>query len=70
MLGMAKKKKPDAHKVPQVPFRPDDLRLIAALDAYAESIRRSRNMTINLLLEEGLRATGFWPPPPETKEKS
>lgn len=67
MLGMAKKKKPDAHKAPQVPFRPDDPRLVAALDAYAKSIRRSRNMAINLLLEKGLEAEGFWPPPQEEK---
>jgi hypothetical protein len=68
MPCMAKKKRGGPEKVPQVPFRPDDLRLVAALDAYADSIRRSRNMAINLLLEKGLEEAGFWPPPPEGKE--
>lgn len=53
----------DRHKSPMTPFRADDPRLIAALDDYAESIRRSRNMAINLLLEEILKEKGFWPPP-------
>ncbi len=81
MRGMGKKKssksgtpksetpKGDAHKGTQVPFRVDDLRLVEALDAYAESERRSRNMAIIILLEDALKAVGFWPwprpsPPP------
>jgi hypothetical protein len=48
------------------PFRPEDNRLFDALDAYAKRIRRSRNMAINLLLEEAMEREGLWPPP-ETK---
>lgn len=64
MLVMAEKKKPkrDAHRAMQVPFRVDDPQLIEALDAYAAGQRRSRNMAIVLLLEEGLERAGFWPP--------
>ena len=47
----------------QRPFRPEDPALLGAIDAYAASIRRSSNMTMTLLLEEALRAHGFWPPP-------
>jgi hypothetical protein len=60
---MAKKRKGDAHKGVQVPFRVDDVRLVEALDACADRERRSRNMTIILLLEEALTARGLWPPP-------
>ena len=52
----------DAHKGLQIPFRVDDPRLVDALDAYAESERRSRNMVIVLLLERALMQAGFWPP--------
>ncbi len=66
MLVMAKKKqadsKKDQHKGQQVPFRVEDPRLVDALDAYAESVRRSRNMAIVLLLEQSLAEAGFWPP--------
>ena len=67
MLVMAKKKpseeqQPDPHKGVQTPFRAVDGRLLDALDGYAKSIRRSRNMAINLLLEEILQQKGFWPP--------
>jgi hypothetical protein len=48
----------------KVLFRADDARLIEALDAYADSVRRSRNMAINILLEEALASHGFWPPQP------
>jgi hypothetical protein len=58
----------------RVLFRADDARLIEALDAYADSVRRSRNMAINLLLEEILTQHGFWPPeeedePPEGSKR-
>jgi hypothetical protein len=60
---MAKKKKrANSHKGLQVPFRVDDPRLVAALDDYAASIRRSRNMAIVLLLEDALSRIGRWPP--------
>jgi hypothetical protein len=61
MLGMAEKK--NAHKGIQVPFRVEDALLVKALDDYADSVRRSRNMAIILLLEEALKQKGFWPPP-------
>jgi hypothetical protein len=47
----------------KVLFRADNPRLIDALDTYADSVRRSRNMAINILLEEALTKHGFWPPP-------
>jgi hypothetical protein len=64
MLGMAAKKRRrgDAPKVAQVPFRVDDPRLVEALDRYADSTRRSRNMAIIVLLEQALTVAGFWPP--------
>jgi hypothetical protein len=70
MLDMADKKKTgrggdkksDAHGPIQVPFRVEDPRLVEALDRYADSIRRSRNMTIVLLLEQALEQAGHWPP--------
>jgi len=60
-----KKKKPVDDKAPpdRMLVRMDDPRLIAALDAYAEATRRSRNMATIVLLEEGLKLAGFWPPP-------
>ncbi len=79
MLGMAKKKtdkkaasgkQSDAHKGMQVPFRVDDPRLVEALDDYAESIRRSRNMTIILLLEQALETVGYWPPQGSSEDTS
>jgi hypothetical protein len=82
MLGMAKKKtdkktdrtasgkRPNAHKGTQVPFRVDDPRLVEALDAYAASIRRSRNMTIIILLEQGLEQVGHWPPQRPSEDPS
>src|SRR5262245_38188185 len=64
MPGMSdRKKKPDAHKGTQIPFRADDPRLVEALEAYAKKVRRSRNMAIILLLETALKAEGLWPPP-------
>jgi hypothetical protein len=44
------------------PFRPDDPRLLDALDVYAQRIRRSRNMAMNLLLEAAMEQEGLWPP--------
>jgi hypothetical protein len=41
-----------------------DPRLIAAVDRCAHDDRRSRNVTLNILLEEALQARGYWPPPP------
>jgi hypothetical protein len=51
----------DSHKK-RVPFRVDDPRLVEALDRYADSTRRSRNMAIIVLLEQALTEAGFWPP--------
>ena len=45
-----------------MPFRVEDVRLVEALDRYADSVRRSRNMAIVLLLEQALTEAGFWPP--------
>lgn len=64
---MAKKRKTDvpatADPVPkQTPFRPDDPRLLKAIDEYARSVRRSRNMAMVLLLEQALAAHQLWPP--------
>ncbi len=39
--------------------RPDDPRLVDRLDAYAKSIRNSRNMAIVLLLEKALAEVGY-----------
>jgi hypothetical protein len=47
---------------PQVPFRPDKPDLIRALEAYASSVRLSRNMAIQLILKDLLTREGFWPP--------
>ncbi len=65
MLVMGKKKpaeeaSPD--RGPQILFRPYDERIIAALDAFARSVKRSRNNAMLILLEEALRSHGFWPP--------
>jgi hypothetical protein len=49
-------------KATSTPFRPEDVRLFDALDAYAKSIRRSRNMAMNLLLEAAMEKEGLWPP--------
>jgi len=76
MLSMAKKKpnpepkkqEADRHLSPQIPFRPDDPRLVDALNRYADQIRRSRNMAIVLLLEEALEEKGLWPPKEESNE--
>ncbi len=68
MNDMAKKKpKPDAveEKAPQTPFRPDDKRLMDAIDAFAHETRRSRNMAMVILIEDALKALGRWPPPPK-----
>lgn len=64
MLAVPKKKpadEPDPKPV-QVPFRVDDPRLVEALDRNAKRNRRSRNMTILVLLERGLTEDGDWPP--------
>jgi hypothetical protein len=57
----------------QIPFRVEDEQLVAALDNYAKSVRRSRNMAIVILLEEALALHGFWPPtadePPAPKKR-
>lgn len=65
MLLMAKKRNQqpnDPHKGTQVNLRVIDPRLLRALDAYRHRVRRSRNMAINLLLEQALTQEGFWPP--------
>ena len=49
-------------KATSTPFRPEDMRLLDALDVYAKRIRRSRNMAINLLLEAAMEKEGLWPP--------
>jgi hypothetical protein len=58
-------RKPDAHKGVQFPLRFPDVRLLEALSRYAHQVRRSRNMGIIILLEEGLQRAGYWPPPDE-----
>ncbi len=70
MFTMARKKKsvePEPEQEPerkvQTPFRPDDARLLDALDAFAHDTRRSRNMAMVVLIEEALKAAGYWPPP-------
>jgi hypothetical protein len=50
-------------KTLSTPFRPDDPRLLDVLDVYAQRIRRSRNMAMNLLLEAAMEREGLWPPP-------
>jgi hypothetical protein len=66
MVSVAKKRLPPTppgeEETAQAPFRAER-RLFDALDAYARSIRRSRNMAMVLLLEEALRRHGFWKPP-------
>ncbi len=71
--GRAKDPKPEElpveavaeKKATSTPFRPDDPRLLDVLDVYAKRIRRSRNMAINLLLEEAMQREGLWPPAEE-----
>jgi hypothetical protein len=76
----SKGKRPSRKKEPKVqatqerkaastPFRPEDPRLLDALDAYAKRIRRSRNMAINLLLEAAMENEGLWPPAEGRKAK-
>lgn len=55
----------DPHKGFQINLRVEDPNLVEALKAYAKSVRRSRNQSIVLLLEEILQQKGFWPWPPE-----
>lgn len=63
MPVMTKKKKTGhGHKGKQAPFRTKP-ELIEALTACAEAERRTRNVLIEILLEEGLRSRGFWPWP-------
>lgn len=69
MLLMARKKKTEAAApveadadAGQFHLRYVDERIPAAIDAYAKSTRRSKNMAMNILLEEGLARAGFWPP--------
>jgi hypothetical protein len=66
-VDMAKKKstKPDPHKAIQLPFRVIDPALIEAIEEEAKETRRSRNMTINMLLEEALQLRGRWPRKPK-----
>ncbi len=62
---MSKKKPKNAggeEEVRQVIFRPETNDLVRAIDAEAKKDRRSRNLTIIILLEEALRARGVWPP--------
>ncbi len=66
MAAMAKKKPKTDQPTPEpgrTPLRVDDKRLFDSLDAYARRLRRSRNMAIQLLLEEAMTREGLWPPP-------
>jgi hypothetical protein len=64
MSLMAEKKPKKPPLVPgQHSLRVDDKRLLEALDAYGEKVRRSRNMVIQLLIEKAMEEEGFWPPP-------
>lgn len=65
MPAVAKKKVHDLHKGIQLPFRVDDPRLVEAIEKYAEDSRRSRNMTIVVLIEQALTALNRWPPKPD-----
>jgi len=61
---MTKKKAPTNPKKSfqfQFPLRIRDANLIAAVDLYAKSVRRSRTMAVVLLLETALEKEGFWP---------
>jgi hypothetical protein len=68
-LPMAKKKQPapgrpknpDPHKDQQINLRIEPA-LLEAVDVYAERVRRSRNNTIVVILEEVLTQAGLWPP--------
>jgi hypothetical protein len=42
-----------------------DPSLVAALDAYAERNRRSRNVSVIILLEEAMRKQGLWGTQPD-----
>ena len=77
MAEPPKKKRPkgrpvdlDRHQGAQTPFRAVDAQLLVALQAYAKSVRRSRNMAMNILLEEILQAKGFWPWPPPPRDEA
>ncbi len=62
---MPKKKKTDLEATQvlnPVSFRPDHPGLIDALDVLAKANKRTRNATINLLIETALREAGLWPP--------
>lgn len=63
MLVMADKKpKAASPKAAQTPLRVEDSRLLDALELYAKQQRRSRNMTIQIILEEKMKEAGLWPP--------
>jgi hypothetical protein len=66
MARMVKKKKPaaagGAEKPLQTALRFDGADLEAALDAYKQRNRQSRNSAILSLLEQALRASGDYPP--------
>lgn len=73
MKIMSKRKPPSSQSDPQpdssgdgvtpISLRIIDPRLLAAADRCAEHDRRSRNLMLNILLEEALTARGYWPPP-------
>jgi hypothetical protein len=48
----------------QVALRLFSKRLLRAVDDTASEERRSRNLMLNLLIEEALKARGKWPPKP------
>jgi hypothetical protein len=51
----------NADAVKPIFVRPDGPELAVQLDAYARSIKNSRNNAILLLLEKALADVGFWP---------
>jgi hypothetical protein len=67
MNVVTKKKQPRVEQegpeeVKQIIYRPDSHEIVAAIEAEARKDRRSRNLMIQILLEEALRARKVWPP--------
>ncbi len=65
IMSVMAKKKPATEKteeVRQIIYRPDSQEIVDAIEGQAKKDRRSRNLMIQILLEEALRARGAWPP--------
>lgn len=66
VMAAPKPKTDESSKEPvpgRTPLRVDDARLLDALDTFAKRQRRSRNMALQIILEEKMEAEGLWPPP-------